>query len=91
MEAKPHTKVKICANFDVLNFFMAGTTFIDTTGRINRIAAIIGAPIVSIIPKMLGLRIVTIHVVITINSIDAISIFFTEKEERDLINPTKPS
>ena len=77
MAAIPQRAVKICTGVEVLYFAIAGTFCIANTGIRNRIAAIIGAPIVSIMPRMLGLTIATIQVVTTIKISDAFSILFT--------------
>ena len=83
--------MKTWTGAEVLYFAMAGTFCMAITGIKNKIAAIIGAPIVSIISRMLGLIIATIQVVMTIKIKEPFSTTLTGALERDLIKPTRPS
>ena len=75
---------------EVLYLAIAGTLYIANTGIRNRIPAIIGAPIVSIIPKILGLTIATTQVVITMKPREIFSAFLAGVFS-DLTRPTRPS
>ncbi len=71
----PQIAVNICEKVEVWYFFIAGTLRIAKIGIRKSMAAIIGAPILSIIPRMLGLSMATIQVVITINNSEIFSTF----------------